>query len=283
MTKLAQEMLSALETGSISVIELLQEIDLLAKKDSLQAEQLLIAIKEKTNLTDNILVKYLHNKIREERQNLTMSDEEKAINDKYLDVGRNYFKSKQYEEALRTFKTAYHDTNNSIFLYYLGKTYFRMSNMTLSYKYFTSYIDMGYENFTKACFYLWVQFRNGCKSRHIKNFYQAVIYYIPEIFSDEEPFSYINKMTPPGLELILPTEVEVKTTCWQQMDGAKKETTCQKQANDVEQKNEEEKTSLFSQIISENNEEARLGLFCSLDFYDRLSIIEKMYSIGYFS
>lgn len=55
MTELTQEMLLALETGSISVVELLQEIDALAKKDSIQAEELLVTLKESTNLSYNIL------------------------------------------------------------------------------------------------------------------------------------------------------------------------------------------------------------------------------------
>lgn len=271
MTELTQEMLLALETGSISVVELLQEIDALAKKDSIQAEELLVTLKESTNLSYNILVKYLHNKIREERQNVEISEEEKTIRDEYLDAGRNYLKSKQYEEALKTFKKAYSDTNNSIFLYYLGKTYFRMNKMTLATEYFFNYIDNGYENFVKANFYLWVQSKR-CNNRRARKYRQAIVYYIPEIFPDEETFSTIRtKNWQPELGLIVPSRIEVKTTCLQQIDH-------KGQKEDEEDNN----AKMFRELMSETEEEARRKLFGTLDFYYKLSMIDKMYSEGNF-
>lgn len=202
---ISKELINALENRTISIIEVLNSIDKLVLTDIDLAEKLIKEIKKNTDLSGNIMVNYISNKIKEKRIYNDMSDETKKIYELYLKNGIYALARRDYSLALETFSEGLELTKHPIFKYYMGKSAFFQGELEQSSKYLHEYISSGSEKFSEANLYLWTSAKKRGRVRE-RVYRMAILYHTPKIFDSEKAYNGIlNSLSnEPNRERVLP-------------------------------------------------------------------------------
>ena len=98
----------------------------------------------------NILKRTIANQIGYEN----LSEVEKENYNKALKLGKRYYNVYDIETAYDAYQYGYYTTRNDIFLYYIGKMFFKVGQYKIAKKYFRKYARTGSDKLAKAYLYL---------------------------------------------------------------------------------------------------------------------------------
>lgn len=264
----ADELICLLENGSITVEEALNVIDKLILTDIALAERIISEIKRNTNLSGNVLVSYLSNKIREKKFFDGMSDVDREKYLRYLEMGRAALKTKNSDKAFSIFSEGYLMTKHPVFKYYMGKSAFYQGKLEHSTRFFYQYLMLGSEKLGKANLYLLAAARKRQDLRE-KSYRMALLYYAPKIFDSERAFDDLlaNLDNPPNRNRIFPENIIVtrnSSNCFLEEKLV------------VEEKNDSDITvEMFSGL-----DEELFDNFHSFGFEEQMRIIRELYLNG---
>ena len=105
-------------------------------------------------------IRYLKNKINEERAYQELGKEQKEVYVKAITKGREQYHNNNLSTAYDYYTYGKYITNHPIFDYYIGKILYKNKNKDEAYKCFKNYIENGGEKYLKALLYL-VTFSNS--------------------------------------------------------------------------------------------------------------------------
>lgn len=107
-------------------------------------------INEKYHQELNLLKKYI--KSKSDYKYLT--EEQQEMYQLKMNEGRRLFKNQKYPRAITIFREGYDMTKNTEFLYYLGKTFYKLNDYVTAKRFLTRYFNEGFYKIDKANLYL---------------------------------------------------------------------------------------------------------------------------------
>lgn len=130
-------------------------IDKMIKEDLETATKLLEELSHKS-VNYQPQIRYLKNKINEERAYQELGKEQKEAYAKAITKGREQYHDNNLSTAYDYYTYGKYITNHPIFDYYIGKILYKNENKDEAYKYFKNYIENGGEKYLKVLLYLGV-------------------------------------------------------------------------------------------------------------------------------
>lgn len=128
-------------------------IDKMIKQDLETATKLLEELSHKS-VNYQPQIRYLKNKINEERAYQELGKEQKEVYAKAITKGREQYHDNNLSTAYDYYTYGKYITNHPIFDYYIGKILYKNKNKDEAYKCFKNYIENGGEKYLKALLYL---------------------------------------------------------------------------------------------------------------------------------
>lgn len=129
-------------------------IKLIELKRYAVAEELIKLIK--SNSSRNKHVKYYERRIEEEVFYSKQKNKEKELVEYLVKIGKSCYKDKKYDASLYYNELGKKMTNDYVFDYYLGKTYYRMHNYKKATEHLNSYSKQGFEKLSKCYYFLFL-------------------------------------------------------------------------------------------------------------------------------
>lgn len=100
-----------------------------------------ITLIDKINIPESYEFIFLKNKAFEYKIYDKYGKNLKEKYDNFVSLGSSLCQKKEYDKALNVYMSAYKELKNKIFLYYIGKVYYKLSNYQLALKYLNQYIE----------------------------------------------------------------------------------------------------------------------------------------------
>ena len=100
-----------------------------------------ITLINKINISESYELSFLKNKAFEYKIYDKYNKILKEKYDNFISLGSSLYHKKEYDKALTVYMNAYKELKNKIFLYYIGKIYYKISNYQLALKYLNQYIE----------------------------------------------------------------------------------------------------------------------------------------------
>lgn len=118
------------------------------------AEELINLIK--SNSSRNKHIKYYERRIEEELFYSKQKNKEKELVKYLVQIGESCYKDRNNEASLYYNELGKKMTNDYVFDYYLGKTYYRMHNYKKATEHLNSYSKQGFEKLSKCYYFLFL-------------------------------------------------------------------------------------------------------------------------------
>lgn len=140
----------------------------LIKENKLEEAKELLSKIEVTE-SNQLLVTMLLNYIKDQEYLLSLTEEQRTEINNMITKGSECYKNRNNKEALEIYIMGEYIYDYSVFLYYLGKMYYKIHDYNESEKYLKRYIEVGSDKLPKAYLYLFkiAEYYDKCNKEEI--------------------------------------------------------------------------------------------------------------------